>query len=241
LNLLRYELELINKGYKIICGVDEVGYGSCAGPLIACAIVMDLEKVEKIHIGKFKINDSKQVPRKIREELFPLILNATYAVGIGITDILEINVMNNICKSGFLARYHAVQNLARSNNHSHLWWHQLDQNIEYANKFHCSYISVCPHAILIDGPFPMKEMKKIFVKSIIRGDRKSISIASASIVAKCYRDKIMTNLHQVYPQYGWDTNCGYLTTYHREALKKYGATLFHRIHFKYVKAVSNGK
>lgn len=72
-------------------------------------------------------------------------------------------------------------------------------------------------------------------QQIIKGDNLSISIAAASIVAKVTRDEIMKMLHNVYPIYGWDKNKGYLTKYHIEAIKEYGATEFHRMSFNKVK------
>ena len=235
MNLLKYETIALNKGYKVLCGVDEVGLGPLAGPLIACAIAMDKKAIadaKRIHIGRYKINDSKQVPRDIREKLFKRILGASLAVGIGIVDVPELNRIKNIRKSGYLARYRAVRNLGRSNNyHCHIYWHPLDQNLEYAMKFHVLYTPVVPHYIMVDGPFGMPEIKDVPVKSIIGGDGKSLSIAAASIVAKVYRDDIMLKLHDLYPYYGWNTNMGYGTKYHFNAIKKYGISPVHRKHF----------
>jgi ribonuclease HII len=236
MNLLKYEQELLKQGYKVICGVDEVGYSPCAGPLVACAIVMELPRAKKIHFRKFKINDSKQIPKEIRTILFKRILRAAFAVGIGRVEVDEINKIGNIRKCGYLARYRAVQCLGRSSNlHTHIYWHYKDQNLEYAMKFHLLYTPIVPGIILVDGNFGMPEVKDIPVKSIVGGDAKSISIASASIVAKVYRDTYMNALHTLYPMYGFNTNVGYGTKFHVEALKKYGPTPYHRTHFKFVK------
>jgi len=87
--------------------------------------------------------------------------------------------------------------------------------------------------VIIDGtvklenfPFPQQQ--------VIQGDASSISIACASIVAKVVRDRIMLDLHDILPIYGWDTNKGYLTKKHIEALKEYGPCEFHRLSFKKV-------
>lgn len=238
INLLKYETELLGKGYKIICGNDEAGRGALAGPVVACAIVMDVGRAKHIRIGRYKINDSKQLPKKIRKRLFRRILKSAEAVGIGIVDVPEINHIKDIDKSAYLARYRAVQNLGKSNkHHCHLWWHQKDQNLAYANKFHISYTSIVPHYILVDGPYGMPEIKDIPVKSIIAGDRRSISIASASIVAKVYRDILMVNMGKLFPQYGWGRNVGYATEYHLEALKKYGITAYHRAYFESLQGI----
>jgi ribonuclease HII len=233
INLLRHETELLGDGYKVICGVDEVGTGALAGPLVACAIVMDIRRAKYIRIGRYRINDSKLLPKKIRKRLFRRILRASEAVGIGIVDVPEINHIKNIDKSAYLARYRAVQNLGRSNNlHCHIYWHPKDQNLSYAMKFHILYTPIVPHYVLVDGPFGMPEIKDIPVKAIVRGDRKSISIASASIIAKVYRDTIMVNMSKIHPQYGWERNVGYVTKYHTKALEKYGITAYHRTYFE---------
>ena len=87
-----------------------------------------------------------------------------------------------------------------------------------------------PELLLIDGnrfiPF-----KKIQHECIVKGDAKYQSIAAASILAKTYRDEFMRNLHEQYPHYGWNHNMGYPTVAHREGIKQYGITPFHRLSF----------
>jgi ribonuclease HII len=243
MNLLKYEQELSKQGYNRICGVDEVGYSSCAGPMVACAIVLELPRAKKIHFRRFKINDSKQVPKEIRTILFKRILRASFAVGIGRVEVDEINEIENFRECGYLARYRAVKQLGRSSNlHTHIYWHSKDQNLEYARKFHLLYTPIVPSIILVDGDFGMPEIKDIPVRSIIGGDAKSITIAAASIVAKVYRDNYMTALHTLYPMYGFNTNAGYGgTKWHKEALRKHGPSPYHRIHSKPVKEAMQGQ
>jgi len=89
-----------------------------------------------------------------------------------------------------------------------------------------------PQLILADGnrfrPYP-----EVPHRCIIKGDGIYLSIAAASILAKTYRDDHMVKLDQEFPIYGWKTNKGYPTTAHRNALKKYGLTPYHRISFKW--------
>ena len=66
---------------------------------------------------------------------------------------------------------------------------------------------------------------------MIKGDARFLNIAAASVLAKTARDNFMENLHQEYPQYGWDTNKGYPTVKHRDAIQQYGATPWHRKSF----------
>lgn len=88
-----------------------------------------------------------------------------------------------------------------------------------------------PELLLIDGnrfiPY-----RKIPHQCIIKGDAQYASIAAASILAKTYRDAFMKSLHQQFPRYGWDVNKGYPTEIHREAIKKYGNTPYHRLSFR---------
>ena len=87
-----------------------------------------------------------------------------------------------------------------------------------------------PQFLLIDGNtfFPYKDLKH---KTIVKGDSLFFSIAAASVLAKVFRDEFMINLHNEYPQYGWNENKGYATKDHREAILKYGITPYHRRSF----------
>ncbi|MCK4540045.1 ribonuclease HII [Candidatus Parcubacteria bacterium] len=88
-----------------------------------------------------------------------------------------------------------------------------------------------PDFILLDGKFPIPDIS-IRQKAIINGDNLALSIAAASIAAKVKRDEIMLELHEKYPQYGFDKHKGYGTKLHMEALQKYGHCLVHRKSFK---------
>lgn len=94
-------------------------------------------------------------------------------------------------------------------------------------------LKIRPELILVDGnrfhPYPF-----IPHQCIIKGDSKFLSIAAASILAKNYRDQLMIQLHDEYPEYGWNKNMGYATKVHIEALKKYGPTIHHRKSFRLV-------
>lgn len=96
-------------------------------------------------------------------------------------------------------------------------------------------LKVIPTLLLIDGnrfsPFP-----EIPHECIIKGDGKFLSIAAASVLAKTYRDELMTKLSSEFPGYGWDTNMGYPTEAHREGIKKLGITPYHRKTFQLLPA-----
>jgi ribonuclease HII len=92
-------------------------------------------------------------------------------------------------------------------------------------------LQLVPELLLIDGN-RFNKFPGLDHECIVKGDAKVASIAAASILAKTYRDRYMLRKHKIYPQYGWDTNKGYPTQAHREAIMQYGPTQFHRKSFQ---------
>ena len=92
-------------------------------------------------------------------------------------------------------------------------------------------LEIRPQLILVDGN-KFHPYHFIPHQCIIKGDSKFLSIACASILAKNYRDDLMIQLHEEFPNYGWNTNMGYATKIHREALNKFGSTIYHRKSFR---------
>lgn len=88
-----------------------------------------------------------------------------------------------------------------------------------------------PQFIIVDGN-KFKPYKNIPFETIIKGDGKFLSIAAASVLAKTYRDEYMNTIHKEFPMYNWKQNKGYPTKEHREAIKKYGITKYHRLSFR---------
>lgn len=88
-----------------------------------------------------------------------------------------------------------------------------------------------PHYIIVDGN-RFKPIQNIPYSCIVKGDSKFMSIAAASILAKTYRDEYMDRIHEEYPMYNWKQNKGYPTKEHREAIRKYGTTQYHRMSFR---------
>ncbi|MEL0645697.1 ribonuclease HII [Olleya sp. Ti.3.14] len=88
-----------------------------------------------------------------------------------------------------------------------------------------------PEFIIVDGN-KFKPYKDIPFETIIKGDGKFLSIAAASVLAKTYRDEYMNKIHEEFPMYNWKQNKGYPTKQHREAIRKYGPTKYHRKSFK---------
>lgn len=92
-------------------------------------------------------------------------------------------------------------------------------------------LSTTPEFIIVDGN-KFKPINNIPFETIIKGDGKFLSIAAASVLAKTYRDEYMRKIHKEFPMYNWKQNKGYPTVEHREAIKKYGITKYHRKSFR---------
>lgn len=149
------------------------------------------------------LNDSKQLTEKKRYELREIIQRDAVAWAVGIVTPEEIDKIN-ILNASILAMHRA-----------------LDQ------------LQVRPEAIIIDGNRfkPYKDPadgKPLPHTTIVKGDGKYLSIAAASILAKTYRDDYMNDLAKEYPQYDWLSNKGYPTKKHRDAIRQYGITPYHR-------------
>ena len=94
-----------------------------------------------------------------------------------------------------------------------------------------SKLKVVPEFIIVDGN-RFKTFAEIPHECIVKGDSKYLSIAAASVLAKTYRDDFMAEIHEIYPMYNWKQNKGYPTKEHREAIRKYGLTEYHRKSFR---------
>ncbi len=92
-------------------------------------------------------------------------------------------------------------------------------------------LNVAPEFIIVDGN-KFKPFKETPHQTIVKGDAKFMSIAAASVLAKTYRDEYMEKIHKEFPEYNWKKNKGYPTKEHRDAIRKHGATLYHRKSFK---------
>lgn len=226
----KIDLKLIHKTHRTsIVGIDEVGRGPLAGPVVACAFRITFEKdcrSEEIfdYFKSLGIDDSKKLNenkrRKIIDELLLIDpsdlpkhqiwtrrLNKFVLFDFSIAEISpfeidRVNILNATLKAMEIA-------------YAGLPINREDQ-------------------ILVDG----NRVPKGFgdqAKAIVKGDSHSWAIALASIVAKEYRDQIMSNLAQLYPEYGFDLHAGYGTRKHLEAIENFGVTKIHRTTFKGVK------
>ena len=193
---------------KVEAGCDEAGRGCLAGSVYAAAVILP----EDYHNDL--LNDSKQLTEKRRYQLREIIERDAVAWAVGIVSPDEIDKIN-ILNASILAMHRA-----------------LDQ------------LKVRPEAIIVDGnrfkPYrePINNNREpitnnhepitIPYTTIVKGDGKYLAIAAASILAKTYRDDYMNELAKEYPQYDWLSNKGYPTKKHRDAIRQYGITPYHR-------------
>ena len=190
-------------------GCDEAGRGPLAGSVFAAAVVLDAALLDnQAHRDWLDLlNDSKQLTDKQRQYLRPLIeqhATAWAVVEVTAEEIDQINILNA-----------SIIGMQRA----------LDQ------------LSVTPQHIIVDGnkwrPYiPQGQVLEIPARTVVKGDGKYLSIAAASVLAKTYRDEYMLQLHEQYPHYHWDTNMGYPTKAHYEAIRQYGITPYHRKSFR---------
>lgn len=172
-------------------GIDEVGRGCLAGPVVAAAVILP----EDFDLPG--LTDSKQLTAHRREDYDLTIREKAIAVSVGSATVEEIDRLN-ILGATFLAMERAIEG--------------LDPRPEY---------------LLIDGN-RFRSHLEIPYETIVGGDGKVASIAAASIVAKVYRDHLMTHLAEEYPQYHWERNAGYGTATHLAAIRTCGLTPHHR-------------
>ena len=186
---------------KIEAGCDEAGRGCLAGSVYAAAVILPEGYQNEL------LNDSKQLTEKRRYQLREIIERDAVAWAVGIVTPEEIDKIN-ILNASILAMHRA-----------------LDQ------------LKVRPEAIIVDGNRFKKYSPPLFGggrgealphTTIVKGDGKYLAIAAASILAKTYRDDYMNKLAEEYPQYDWISNKGYPTKKHREAIKQFGITPYHR-------------
>ncbi len=183
----------------IIAGVDEVGRGPLAGPVVAAAVILNDDKPIA------GIKDSKALTEKKRTDLSQIIKDNALAWAIAWADVEEIDHLN-IFHASLLAMKRAVEQL-----------------------------SIMPELALIDGKFCPDLVCK--TRPIIKGDMTEPSIGAASIIAKHYRDTLLIELDEDYPQYGFKQHKGYPTKQHVAALNEHGVTPHHRRSYAPVKKV----
>lgn len=204
-----FERSLFKLGYKRVIGIDEVGRGCWAGPLVIAAAQLDLKHFDDSqHIDY--VRDSKKLSRKRRQEIVALAGKTKIDVAYATASARLISEQG--LKAGLM---HAVTDLIR----------QMDIDDQ-------TYL-------LLDGALKLPSQLDSESAEIVKGDDRVYSIALASIHAKETRDYYMRQLDPKYPEYGFARNVGYGTKEHREAIEAYGVTPEHRLSFKPLKKYAN--
>ncbi|MBR6799680.1 MAG: ribonuclease HII [Firmicutes bacterium] len=199
------EDELRAEGYKYIAGVDEVGRGPLAGPVVTAAVVLPAG------FDVLGIDDSKKLSEKKREELFDIIMERAVAVGIGEASEKTIDEIN-ILQATKLAMRKAVEECDS----------KLKEKQEASGEQNYAKIDY----VLFDA-MKIDEIEKP-QESIIKGDANILAIAAASIIAKVTRDRMMVEYDAQYPGYAFAKNKGYGTKAHYEGLHAQGMCPIHR-------------
>lgn len=196
-----YERDLRKKGYSVVGGIDEVGRGPLAGPVVSACVVLPK------NFDVLGIYDSKKVSEKKRKMLYSEIMANSLGVGVGFVSNKVIDEIN-ILEATKLAMSKAIKNCDRILSRKGLG------NIE---------------CLIIDA-LELENIKKKQIP-LVKGDEKSISVAAASIVAKVIRDNYMEYMASIYKGYFFESHKGYGTKKHYEALRENGMTPIHRKSF----------
>lgn len=190
---------------KCIIGIDEVGRGPLAGPVTLCACMIPKSlKAENI-FENGKIKDSKKLKKENRKKVYQTIMK--------LRKLEKVNFSVSSRNAEYIDK-HGISKAIKSCIKSiltNLVLVDQEENIE----------------IVLDGSLHAPEKYKN-QKTIIKGDEKELSIALASIIAKCRRDTHMEKLAKQEKNYDWENNMGYGTAKHLKGVKKYGLTKYHR-------------
>ena len=189
----RLEISLASRGLNRVAGIDEVGRGALAGPVVACAVCLNPTCIPQ------GLADSKKLTRAQRQSVLREIRKVA-EISLGRAEVEEIDRLN-ILNATLLAMRRAVTGLAAVPDHA-----LVDGN-----------------RIPADLPCPSE--------AVVQGDNSVAAIAAASIAAKVARDRIMIELSESHPKFGWDRNAGYGTREHVEAMSRHGVTVHHRRSF----------
>ena len=199
------ESSLHAEGYRFVAGVDEVGRGPLAGPVVTAAVVLP----ENFDV--LGVDDSKKLSEKRREELYDQIMDRCLAYGIGMADhevIDEINILQATKK----AMKEAVTACDL----------QLRVKAGGAADAHIDFVLI--DAVTLEGLDKPQH-------AVVKGDAKVLAIAAASIVAKVTRDRMMIEYAKEYPWYTFEKNKGYGTAAHYEGIRAHGTCPIHRMTF----------
>lgn len=182
-----------------VCGIDEVGRGCGAGPVVTAAVILPKGFTSPL------IRDSKKLNDKQKKEAYDLIMANAIAIS---------------CKAGLVSDIDKLGINPTTYKAMHESIIEVNTILALQNKPKIE-------SILLDG-IVWDKNTYVQVELVPKGDDTYLSIAAAAIIAKVRRDEYMVKLHELYPNYGWKTNMGYLSAEHIRGLKEYGACKYHR-------------
>ena len=191
-----------------VIGLDEVGRGPLAGPVISCGC--HFKNYTILNELKDFIGDSKKLSKKKRE--------------------LSFKFLQNLKKENIIDFHLGIANVEEIDNLNILEATKLSMK-RVIDKFNLKNAQ-----LIIDGNFALN-YKSYKEQSIIKGDNKSLSIAAASIIAKVHRDRLMKKLSIKFKDFGWEKNAGYGTKMHIENIHRLGPTIHHRKTFEPIKSL----
>lgn len=201
-----------------ILGIDEVGRGPLAGPLVVGAVILpefEIDSSGELNAGPewiLELNDSKKLSAKKREKLAKIIQKEAPASGLGWVSSVELDELG-MSEALRLATRRAVKSIQR---------------------LHTEFSQ-----IVIDGKVNFLSLTSLekYVTTAVKADALVKEVSAASIIAKVARDRYMCEVAKQYPEYGFEKHVGYGTALHREAVLKYGVTPEHRKSFEPIKSL----
>lgn len=229
----KYEQDLLSEGYDWVIGLDEVGRGSLAGPVMVGAAVIGIKQVKENYMPE-GLADSKLLSEKRREELYEPLQKwcTTWAVGSctnteidewGISYALGVAALKAISKVE-----EDIKKLSFSVNANTRANTRANSNFRIAAILDgpCDYIDKVANTF--DAPYVPEPVK---VHTLVKADRQCASVAAAAVLAKVTRDNLMVSLakNPQYAAYDWASNKGYGSLAHRNAIKKVGPSDLHRL------------
>lgn len=192
-----------------ITGVDEVGRGSLVGSLVVCAFRSKNELFEKL---PFSVKDSKKITKKNRELIY---------------DFFKKNKNKDFNYSIVIGKKREIEDL------------NIHHAVLLAMKKAIFKLNALEDEIIIDGKFTPSDISKYNIRAVIKADDKYPQVSAASIIAKCFRDRLLEKLHRIEKFYRWDKNAGYATKSHLDAIKIHGVSKFHRRTYQPITQIIN--
>jgi len=212
------ERQLVSDGFSPVIGCDEVGRGPIAGPVVAAAVILPHDcMIEGVY-------DSKKVSEKKRVLLAESIKKEAIAIAYGVVRTKDIDEIN-ILQATMLAMKNAIDDCYTQWQNTN---HMILNDVVSCDVSGITKNIPKPIALIDGNQKPALTMES---QTVVQGDQKSYLIAAASILAKVFRDDAMMQIHKRYPMYGFDSNKGYGTKTHIDAIRQHGLCPFHRITF----------